>query len=197
MPGVSGALLAINFKVYDRIVESLVNFFSDWKKNLRFLVELGLGIIIAIILFSNGIRYLLNNYNFLMMMLFMGLIGGGSYNYIRRVSYERREYKYILFIVGLLIGVSFMGQMDSYVISNNFNDNIIEIIAYNVRKYRKINGITQEQLAIDIDVTPEFIRKFESTRGSEGLSLMSLYKISIVLNVSMDKFFEDIDETND
>lgn len=125
MPGVSGALLAINFKVYDRIVESLVNFFSDWKKNLRFLVELGLGIIIAIILFSNGIRYLLNNYNFLMMMLFMGLIGGGSYNYIRRVSYERREYKYILFIVGLLIGVSFMGQMDSYVISNNFNDNIM------------------------------------------------------------------------
>lgn len=125
MPGVSGALLAINFKVYDRIVESLVNFFSDWKRNLRFLLELGLGIIIAIILFSNGIRYLLNNYNFLMMMLFMGLIGGGSYNYIRRVSYERREYKYILFIVGLLIGVSFMGQMDNYVISNSFNDNIM------------------------------------------------------------------------
>lgn len=125
MPGVSGALLAINFKVYDRIVGSLVNFFSDWKRNLRFLLELGLGIIIAIILFSNGIRYLLNNYNFLMMMLFMGLIGGGSYNYIRRVSYERREYKYILFIVGLLIGVSFMGQMDSYVISNSFNDNIM------------------------------------------------------------------------
>ena|GEM_PF-376047 len=125
MPGVSGALLAINFKVYDRIVESLVNFFSDWKRNLRFLLELGLGIIIAIILFSNGIRYLLNNYNFLMMMLFMGLIGGGSYNYIRRVSYERREYKYILFIVGLLIGVSFIGQMDSYIISNSFNDNIM------------------------------------------------------------------------
>lgn len=125
MPGVSGALLAINFKVYDRIVESLVNFFSDWKRNLRFLLELGLGIIIAIILFSNGIRYLLNNYNFLMMMLFMGLIGGGSYNYIRRVSYESREYKYILFIVGLLIGVSFVGQMDSYVISNSFNDNIM------------------------------------------------------------------------
>ena len=96
MPGVSGALLAINFKVYDRLVESLVNFFSDWKNNLRFLVELGSGIIISIILFSNGIRYLLNNYNFLMMMLFMGLIGGGSYNYIRRVSYEKKEYKYTL-----------------------------------------------------------------------------------------------------
>lgn len=125
MPGVSGALLAINFKVYDRLVESLVNFFSDWKKNLRFLLELGLGIIIAIILFSNGIRYLLNNYNFLMMMLFMGLIGGGSYNYIRSVNYEKKEYKYILFIIGVLIGISFIGKGDNYVISNSFKDNIV------------------------------------------------------------------------
>ena len=74
----------------------------------------------------------------------------------------------------------------------NFDGKIIETIAYNVRKYRKLEGITQEQLAVDIGVSPEFIRKFESTRGSEGLSLMSLYKISIVLNISMDKFFESI-----
>lgn len=74
----------------------------------------------------------------------------------------------------------------------DFDDNIIETIAYNAIKYRKINGITQEQLAVDIGVSPEFIRKFESTRGSEGLSLLSLYKISIVLNTSIDKFFEKI-----
>jgi transcriptional regulator with XRE-family HTH domain len=74
----------------------------------------------------------------------------------------------------------------------NFDNNIIETIAYNVIKYRKLNSITQEQLAVDIGVSPEFIRKFESTKGSEGLSLMSLYKISIVLNTSIDKFFEAI-----
>ncbi|MBR2137913.1 MAG: helix-turn-helix transcriptional regulator [Bacilli bacterium] len=75
-----------------------------------------------------------------------------------------------------------------------FNENIIEVVAYNVKKYRKINGITQEQLAIDIGVSPEFVRKFESTNGSEGLSLISLYKISIVLNTSIDKFFQSIEE---
>ncbi len=75
----------------------------------------------------------------------------------------------------------------------NFDDNIIETIAYNVIKYRKLNAITQEQLAIDIGVSPEFIRKFESTKGSEGLSLMSLYRISIVLNTSIEKFFEYIE----
>ena len=77
-----------------------------------------------------------------------------------------------------------------------FDNNIIEVIEYNVIKYRKLNGITQEQLAIDIGVSPEFIRKFESTKGSEGLSLMSLYKISIVLDTSIEKFFEYI-EIND
>lgn len=78
----------------------------------------------------------------------------------------------------------------------NFDENIIKTVAYNVIKYRKLNNITQEQLAIDIGVSPEFIRKFESTKGSEGLSLMSLYKISVVLNTSIDKFFESI-EIND
>ena len=78
----------------------------------------------------------------------------------------------------------------------DFDENIIQTIAYNVIKYRKLEGITQEQLAVDIGVSPEFIRKFESTRGSEGLSIMSLYKISIVLNTSIEKFFESI-ETND
>ena len=78
----------------------------------------------------------------------------------------------------------------------DFNENIIETIAYNVIKYRKLNKITQEQLALDIGVSPEFIRKFESTKGSEGLSLLSLYKISVVLGVSIDKFFESI-EIND
>ncbi len=75
-----------------------------------------------------------------------------------------------------------------------FDENIMETIAYNVIKYRKINGITQEQLAIDIGVSPEFIRKFESTKGSEGLKIINLYKISIVLNTSIEKFFESIDQ---
>ena len=78
----------------------------------------------------------------------------------------------------------------------NFDNNIMEKVSNNIKKYRLLAGITQEQLAVDIGVSPEFIRKFESTRGSEGLSLISLYKISIVLDTSIDKFFESI-ETND
>ena len=72
-----------------------------------------------------------------------------------------------------------------------FNPNIIEVVAKNVRKYRKLIGITQEQLAIDIGVSNYFLRIFETTHGKEGMSLNTLYKISVVLNITMDKFFED------
>ncbi len=74
-----------------------------------------------------------------------------------------------------------------------FNPNILVTVSKNVRKYRKLAGITQEQLAVDIDISYDYIRRFESQHGKEGLSLISLYKISIVLNTKMDKFFEDID----
>lgn len=74
----------------------------------------------------------------------------------------------------------------------NFNNEIIKTVAKNIRKYRKERKITQEQLAIDIDVSPEFYRRFETTLGSEGISLVNVYKISVVLDIRIDKFFEDI-----
>ena len=61
-----------------------------------------------------------------------------------------------------------------------FRDNIIEVVARNVRKYRKMAGITQEQLATG--VSNDFLRRFETTFGKEGMSLNTLYKISIVLS---------------
>lgn len=73
----------------------------------------------------------------------------------------------------------------------DFNDEIIKTIAKNIRKYRKERRLTQEQLALDIDVSPEFYRRFESTLGSEGISLTNVYKISVVLDIRIDKLFED------
>ena len=75
-----------------------------------------------------------------------------------------------------------------------YNENIMEIVSKNVRKYRKKDGITQEQLAVDIGMSYDYYRRFESQLGKEGISFWSLYKISVVLNVSLDKFVEDIED---
>ena len=72
-----------------------------------------------------------------------------------------------------------------------FDEDIIKTVAKNIRKYRKEKNVTQEQLAVDVGVSPEFYRKFESTLGSEGITLINVYRISVVLDISIDKFFEE------
>ena len=70
------------------------------------------------------------------------------------------------------------------------NNKYSKEIGLNVQTARLKEGLTQEQLAVDIDVSPEFYRKFESTLGSEGISLTNVYKISVVLDIRIDKLFE-------
>lgn len=71
-----------------------------------------------------------------------------------------------------------------------FKDNIKEIIAKNIRKYRIEKGYTQEQLAIYTDRSFEFIRRIETDYGKRGFSVETLYRISVVLEKEMSCFFE-------
>ncbi len=73
----------------------------------------------------------------------------------------------------------------------SFNKNIKEIVSKNIKKYRLDAGITQEQLAIDIGKSYDFVRRLEFKKGEIGCSLDTLYRISVVLNQPMGKFFEE------
>ena len=72
----------------------------------------------------------------------------------------------------------------------NFDSNIRERISKNIKKYRLKAGITQEQLALDIGKSYDFTRRLEFKKGEIGCSIDTLYKISVVLNTRIDKFFE-------
>lgn len=72
----------------------------------------------------------------------------------------------------------------------HFEKNIMEKVSINIKKYRKIAGITQEQLAVDVGKSYDFIRRLEYKKGAIGCSIDTLYKISVVLGVTMDKLFE-------
>lgn len=72
----------------------------------------------------------------------------------------------------------------------NFEKNIMVKVSNNIKKYRLLAGITQEQLAVDVDKSYDFIRRLEYKKGEIGCSLETLYRISVVLGVTMDKFFE-------
>ena len=63
-------------------------------------------------------------------------------------------------------------------------------ISLNIKKYRKLAGITQEQLAVDINKSYDFVRRLEFTHGKIGCSTYTLYCISKVLDTSIENFFK-------
>lgn len=71
-----------------------------------------------------------------------------------------------------------------------FDENIMVKVSANIKKYRRIAGITQEQLAVDVGKSYDFMRRLEFKKGAIGCSIDTLYRISVVLGVTMDKFFE-------
>ena len=72
----------------------------------------------------------------------------------------------------------------------SFNKNIKEIVSKNIKKYRLDAGITQEQLAVDIGKSYDFVRRLEFKKGEIGCSLDTLYRISVVLNQPWENFLK-------
>ena len=129
IPGVSGAMLAINFKVYEKAIEAVTNFFSDWKNNFKFLLILGLGILLSIIFGSKVVLYLLSNYKFLTLMFFIGLIIGGTYNFGCNIKFNKKNIVGIIIPFLILLGISLFNINNSYIINNSFLDNMMFFIA--------------------------------------------------------------------
>jgi len=78
LPGISGAVVAAIFGVYERMVEDLGNLRVKIKEDFWFLITLGVGLIVGAIVFShfykNYIEYA--DFYFIVIALFMGMIAG-------------------------------------------------------------------------------------------------------------------------
>ncbi len=67
-----------------------------------------------------------------------------------------------------------------------FDTDIYNTIRKNIKKYRKLKGLTSEELSEMVDLSHEFIRQIESEKVAYNFSVDTLYKISVALDVKID-----------
>lgn len=75
-PGVSGGALALIMGIYEDMVDAVGNFLKDIKKNFLFLLPIGMGAALGIVVFSGIIDYFLESNPTPTAYLFAGLITG-------------------------------------------------------------------------------------------------------------------------
>lgn len=131
IPGVSGAMLAITFGLYERMLSSLANLKREFITNAKFLTKIGTGIVLSIILTSKIVVKCLNNYYLPTMLLFAGMIIGGTPSILKKIKFKKKDI--IISLISLII-LSFI-FFNNNAITNSYK------IEYTIIDFIKLTGV--------------------------------------------------------
>ncbi len=107
VPGISGSTVAIIFKLYDQFLYALGNLFKQFKRCFAFLLPIGLGMIVGLIVGFLAVQKLLDLLPFAVVGLFAGLMAGAFPAVKDEIKgAERTKKRVALFIVGLLVPIA-------------------------------------------------------------------------------------------
>ena len=107
LPGVSGGILAISLGVYEKMMLAIGNFFQGWKANFRYLLPLVIGGGIGILLTSNVLSLLIDQYEVQMLSLFTGLVLGSLPGLFAEVRLGGQKLKW-KHLIAALLGLGFV-----------------------------------------------------------------------------------------
>lgn len=114
VPGVSGSTVAIMFGLYAAMLYAIGNVTKDFKACIKFLIPIGIGVVIG---FGGGfvlVKLLLEKYIFVIICLFVGLMIGASPALLNEIKGERASGKRVLLmIIGVAIPLA-VGAISVY-----------------------------------------------------------------------------------
>lgn len=128
-PGLSGSVLLVILGIYETTVSAIGTLFSNFKKNIRFLLPLLLGLVCGVLLFSKLVDYLLAHYECYTRFAFLGLVIGTVplfYQQVRKRGFQRRYYIVILAsaAIGFLL-FGFHGNLFPVVTNPNLPQSVL------------------------------------------------------------------------
>ncbi len=130
LPGISSGVLCVIMGIYEKLLDSVLNFFKDIKNNAKYLFPIVLGGIIGIVLFSNLLNYFFYQFPIQTKSIFIGLIIGTIPELIKEVNKkEKCNRKNIIYmVVAMIIGAGTVILENRLYISELGDVNFIYII---------------------------------------------------------------------
>ncbi len=91
LPGISGGVLCVIFGVYKPLMEVLGNPLKNWKKHLKLLIPIVIGVVVGFLGVSKLLGFLLDRYPGPSVFLFVGLIVGMLPSLFREAGEQGRN----------------------------------------------------------------------------------------------------------
>ena len=102
IPGVSGGTLALTLGIYEDFIGAISHFFSNFKKNLKFLLPIAIGMGLSILTMSNVISSSFENFPIPTTLFFMGLVIGGIPMLLSRVKEGKEKKQVSSYVIALI-----------------------------------------------------------------------------------------------
>lgn len=115
IPGVSGGTMAVSMGIYDKLIHSVTHLFSEFKKSVRTLIPIVIGMGVGIVGLSFVIKFLFANFPIQTNLLFIGLIVGGLpmiYGKVKGQSIRAQHIVAFLVFFGIVVGMAAIGEVD-------------------------------------------------------------------------------------
>lgn len=133
IPGVSGGTMMVAMGLYDKLIHAITHLKSEFKKSLKLLVPIFLGVGIAIVALSRLFEYLLAEHPIPTNFAFCGLIAGSLPFIFKKVKGAKvtvgRIIPFLVFFA-LVIGMAVMGEASGEAADVSFGlINVVKLLA--------------------------------------------------------------------
>lgn len=111
LPGASGATIAVIFGIYERLISDLADIRERLLHDLRFIIPIGIGIVIGLFVCAFGLDALMNEWEVPMMFFFATLIAAQvpDVKALGEDGNPMTAYNWIALVIGFAVMVVFLG----------------------------------------------------------------------------------------
>lgn len=167
LPGISSGVLCVIFGIYEKLLDSILNFFNDIKKNSKFLLPIILGGCIGVLMVSKVLNYLLLYFPIQTKSIFIGLILGSVPSLLKEVN-KKSKFKlhYLIFLISAffigLFSVILENVLCVNIPSSNFSTSYLILSGFLMSIGIIIPGISSTIILLLLGVYPTYLLSISS-----------------------------------
>ena len=167
LPGASGSTVAVIFGIYERLIADLASIRHKLLKDLKFIIPLGIGILIGMFICAVGLDWLTSNWEVPMLFFFAALILIQIPDIVRLGDDKQpvTRNNAIAFVIGfaIMFAFFFIGLANGGEVSDENNSAILMFLAGLILAISKLApGISGSTVLLALGLFNPFMRAFKN-----------------------------------